>query len=73
MESTPVKVIVGLFNAISQKLPSFQEWNSNKHHQVLNSNAAICDALTDVRQHVTRHGKLSLHEQLPPDPALTEH
>ena len=56
MESTPVKVIVGLFNAISQKLPAFQEWDVNKHHQTLNSNPAICDALTNVRKHVTRHG-----------------
>ena len=58
MESTPVKVIVGLFNAISQKLPAFHEWDTDQHHQRLNSNPAICDALTNVRQHVTRHGTL---------------
>ena len=58
MESIPVKVVVGLFHAISQKLPALQEWETRKHHSALNSNAAICDALTEVRQHVTRHGKL---------------
>lgn len=55
MESTPVGVIVGLFSAISQKLPSFQEWETRKHHHLLNSNLAVCEALTEVRQHVTRH------------------
>ena len=56
MESTPVGVIVGLFSAISQKLPALSEWDSQKHHTLLNSNLAICDALTEVRGHVTRHG-----------------
>lgn len=55
MESTPVGVIVGLFSAISQKLPAFQEWETRKHHHLLNSNPAVCEALTEVRQHVTRH------------------
>ena len=58
MESIPVKVVVGLFHAISQKLPCLQEWETRKHHTTLNSNPAICDALTEVRRHVTRHGKL---------------
>ena len=57
MESTPVGVIVGLFSAISQKLPAFQEWETRKHHHLLSSNPAVCEALTEVRQHVTRHGK----------------
>lgn len=57
MESTPVGVIVGLFQAISQKLPSFMEWDTNKHHHLLGSNNAICDALTEVKDHVTKHGK----------------
>lgn len=55
MESTPVGVIVGLFAAISQKLPALSEWDSRKHHNILNSNPAVCDALTEVRDHVTRH------------------
>ncbi|KAL9103108.1 MAG: hypothetical protein Q9163_001819 [Psora crenata] len=57
MESTPIGVIVGLFAAISQKLPALQEWDTEKHRHLLDSNPAICDALTEVRQHVTRHDK----------------
>ncbi|KAL9061288.1 MAG: hypothetical protein Q9162_000162 [Coniocarpon cinnabarinum] len=55
MESTPVGVIVGLFQAISTKLPAFQEWDTDKHHQVLNSNYDICDTLTEVREHVLKY------------------
>ncbi|OCK80384.1 C6 finger domain protein [Lepidopterella palustris CBS 459.81] len=55
MESTPVGVIVGLFSAISQKLPSFSEWDSRKHHHLLNSNPAVCDAMTEVRAHVSKY------------------
>lgn len=57
MESTPVGVIVGLFSAISQKLPAFTEWDTRKHHHLLNSNPAVCDAMTEVRAHVTKYGK----------------
>lgn len=57
MERTPVGVIVGLFQAISTKLPSLQEWDTRKHHQLLGSNPAICEALTEVRQHINQHGK----------------
>lgn len=57
METTPVGVIVGLFSAISQKVPSFHEWDSNKHHAILNSNHAVCDAMDEVRGHVTRYGR----------------
>jgi hypothetical protein len=57
MEGTPVGVIVGLFSAISQKLPAFTEWDSRKHHHLLNSNPAVCDAMTEVRSHVTKYGK----------------
>ncbi|KAF1845307.1 uncharacterized protein K460DRAFT_106875 [Cucurbitaria berberidis CBS 394.84] len=55
MEGTPVGVIVGLFSAISQKLPAFNEWDSRKHHHLLNSNPAVCDAMTEVRAHVTKY------------------
>ncbi|KAF1967718.1 hypothetical protein BU23DRAFT_286332 [Bimuria novae-zelandiae CBS 107.79] len=55
MESTPVGVIVGLFSAISQKLPAFSEWDTQKHHHLLNSNPAVCDAMTEVRAHVTKY------------------
>ncbi|KAF2715904.1 hypothetical protein K431DRAFT_236621 [Polychaeton citri CBS 116435] len=55
METTPVGVIVGLFQAISTKLPGLQEWDTRKHHHLLGSNPAICDALTEVRGHVSKH------------------
>jgi hypothetical protein len=55
MESVPVGVIVGLFCAISTKLPSFLEWDTRKHAHVLNSNPAVCDAMTEVRNNVEQH------------------
>ena len=57
MENIPVGVVVGLFSAISQKLPAFKEWDTRKHHQLLNSNPAVCEAMTEVRDHVTKHGE----------------
>jgi hypothetical protein len=57
METTPVGVIVGLFQAISTKLPGLQEWDTRKHHQLLGSNPAICEALTEVKGHVNKYGK----------------
>lgn len=57
METTPVGVIVGLFQAISTKLPGLQEWDSKKHSHLLNDNWAVCDALTEVRGHINKHGK----------------
>lgn len=60
METTPVGVIVGLFQAISTKLPGLQEWDTRKHHHLLGSNPAVCDALTEVRGHVNKHG-MSTH------------
>lgn len=58
MESTPVGVIVNLFLAISQKLPALSEWDTRKHATLLNNNPAVCEALTDVRDNVNRHGTL---------------
>ncbi|KAL5615151.1 hypothetical protein BROUX41_005208 [Berkeleyomyces rouxiae] len=55
METTPVGVIVGLFHAISQKLPAFTDWDTRKHGHILNNNPAVCEALTEVRQHVLKH------------------
>ena len=57
MESIPVGVIVGLFSAISQKLPPLAEWDTQKHHAVLNSNPAVCRALDEVRDHIHRFGE----------------
>ena len=50
-------VIVGLFHAISQKLPAFSDWETRKHGQLLNNNAAVCEAMTEMRAHVSKHGK----------------
>ncbi|EEA20174.1 hypothetical protein TMatcc_000153 [Talaromyces marneffei ATCC 18224] len=55
MESTPVGVIVGLFQAISQKLPAFTDWETSKHHQLLASNPDVCQTMTEVRHHVKQH------------------
>ncbi|KAL1979333.1 hypothetical protein VTN96DRAFT_6193 [Rasamsonia emersonii] len=55
METTPVGVIVGLFQAISQKLPAFTDWETQKHHHLLNSNPDVCNTMTEVRQHVTQY------------------
>jgi hypothetical protein len=57
METTPVGVIVGLFHAISQKLPAFTEWETSRHGHLLNNNAAVCDAMTEMRSHVRKHGE----------------
>jgi len=59
METTPVGVIVGLFHAISQKLPAFTEWETGRHGQLLNNNVAVCDAMTEMRSHVSKHGTSS--------------
>lgn len=56
METTPVGVIVGLFHAISQKLPAFVDWDTAKHGHILNNNVAVCEAMTEVREHVLKHG-----------------
>lgn len=66
METTPVGVIVGLFQAISQKLPPFTEWDSQKHHQLLYSNPDVCNTMTEVRQHVEQHGKHMTLSNPPP-------
>ncbi|KAM3431284.1 hypothetical protein MY4824_007212 [Beauveria thailandica] len=55
METTPVGVIVGLFHAISQKLPAFTEWNTAQHGQLLHNNVSVCEAMTEVRESVVKH------------------
>lgn len=57
METTPVGVIVGLFHAISQKLPAFVDWDTRQHGHLLHNNASVCEAMTEVRQHVIKHGR----------------
>lgn len=70
METTPVGVIVGLFHAISQKLPAFMDWDTSKHGHLLNNNVAVCEAMTEVREHVIKHGK-SHHTRHPKATILT--
>ncbi|GAO17577.1 uncharacterized protein UV8b_07167 [Ustilaginoidea virens] len=55
METTPVGVIVGLFHAISQKLPAFADWDTRQHGHLLHNNVSVCEAMTEVRQHVIKH------------------
>jgi hypothetical protein len=57
METTPVGVIIGLFHAISQKLPSFIDWDTRKHGHLLHNNTSVCEAMTEVREHVIKHGE----------------
>ncbi|RKF83886.1 hypothetical protein GcM3_006014 [Golovinomyces cichoracearum] len=55
MEAIPVPVIVGLFHAISQKLPVFTEWDTQRHGHILNNNLAVCEAMTEIKSHIIRH------------------
>jgi hypothetical protein len=55
METTPVGVIIGLFHAISQKLPAFVDWDTRKHGHLLHNNTSVCEAMTEVRDHVIKH------------------
>ncbi|GIC90865.1 Zn(II)2Cys6 transcription factor domain-containing protein [Aspergillus udagawae] len=55
MENIPVGVIVGLFQAISQKLPAFTDWETQKHHHLLFSNPDVCNTMTEVREHVKQY------------------
>jgi hypothetical protein len=57
MEHIPVGVIVGLFGAISTKLPTFLEWDTEKHGSAWSGNTAVCDTMTAVRSHVEKHGE----------------
>jgi hypothetical protein len=56
MEHVPVGVIVGLFGAISTKLPTFLEWDTDKHGQVWQGNSSVCNTMTEVRGHIEKHG-----------------
>jgi hypothetical protein len=56
MENIPMGVVVGLFGAISTKVPGFLEWDTRKHSHVLNNDMPACDTMTEVRAHVQKHG-----------------
>ncbi len=56
MENTPVQVITGLFHAISRKLPLIVDWDTAKHHHLLNSDPGACDAMEEMRDYIIAHG-----------------
>lgn len=49
MEFTSMPLILGLFCAVSQKLPPFTEWETGKHHNLLGSNMYTCNLMTAIR------------------------
>ena len=60
MEGTPVRVLIVLFCAISQKLPRFEEWDTCAHGpRHFDGNNALHDMLTEIRGHVIKHGELA--------------
>jgi hypothetical protein len=58
MEGTPVGVIVGLFSALSQKLPAFVDRDTQTHHHPLNSKESVCDVMNEFHKHVIKYGEL---------------
>lgn len=56
MTDTPVGVIIGLFSAISQKIPSFLEWDTHKHQESLNSDPSVCKTMEEVRDEIKKNG-----------------
>jgi hypothetical protein len=60
MEDDPVRILTGLFCAISQKLPGFEEWDTPEHgSRFFVENVALHDALTEMRAHVIEHGEFA--------------
>jgi len=57
LNGVSVDVIIGLFRALSQKLPAFKEWDTVKHRQLVGGTDEACVAMTEVRSHVIKHGK----------------
>ena len=55
LESVPVGVLQGMLSAISQKLPTFHEWNSEKHGEIFGRDKLTCDTMTALHGHVTKH------------------
>ena len=60
MTDIPVGVIVGLFGAISTKVPSFIEWDTHKHQDSLNSDPAFCTTMEEVRDEIKKNGMFPL-------------
>jgi len=57
LNGVSVDVIIGLFRALSQKLPAFKEWDTAKHRPLVGGTDQACAAMTEVRSHVIKHGK----------------
>ena len=57
LNGVSVDVIIGLFRALSQKLPAFKEWDTVKHRQLVGGTDEACVAMTEVRSHVIKHGE----------------
>ncbi|KAF1813571.1 hypothetical protein P152DRAFT_393809 [Eremomyces bilateralis CBS 781.70] len=55
MEEVPVGTLIGLFTAISHQLPSFFDWDTQKHHNAFQSNPAVCEALTEVKHQAAKY------------------
>lgn len=71
LDGVPVGVVVGLFAAISQKLPSFKSWSTFEHHEILGSDPAACNVMEAVREHVLVHGMFWLLTSCVMDDVLT--
>ncbi|KAL0257672.1 hypothetical protein SLS55_006835 [Diplodia seriata] len=56
MERIAVPVLTGLVQAISQKLPSFTEWDTKKHQHLLGSNKATNCLMTEIGWFVMENG-----------------
>jgi len=53
----PTGVILGLFAAISQKLPALREWDTKQHGAILNNDVASCKTLTELQFYCKDQGK----------------
>jgi len=52
----PTGVILGLFAAISQKLPALREWDTKRHGAVLNNDPASCETLSKLQFYAKDQG-----------------
>lgn len=54
----PTGVILGLFTAISQKLPAVREWDSKLHDAILSKDPASCQMMSELQFYAKHQGKL---------------
>ncbi|MCJ1313123.1 hypothetical protein MMC25_006800 [Agyrium rufum] len=55
MESTPLKLILGLFRPVSQKLPAFADWDTEQHQGLLGSRESVNRLMEEMKSHVQKH------------------